>query len=194
MAGPWRRFWHVMTALLSLVALVLANPPGAPDVVQQRHAYYARHYAGENGPFPSKSAALDAGLAVLRLRATAEDWGCEWLILISRDRYGRWWHTSPKTGSEVAPNQCEVTYSSAEIPRPGSQLFATAHTHPRGDLFPDPRPDPPDNRNDHEMFVLRSDGGVWRFAPRSFTPVRYVSGAGRTTGRRCSRNGSWPGS
>lgn len=167
-----------MIAIVSLTALLLTTQPV--------------RYPGENGPFSSKRAAVDAGVAALRARATAEDWQCEWLAMISRDRQGRWWHTSPKTGSEVAPNTCEVTYSSREIRRPGSTLVATVHTHPRGDVFPDPRPNPPDNRNSHEMFVVRSDGRTWRFAPRSFIPTPYGAAtvAGRTTETRCSRTGS----
>jgi hypothetical protein len=167
-----------MAVLFPVVALLLVNQPFASNGGgAQRRAYYAVRYPSENGPFPSKRAAVGAALAALHARADAEDWGCEWLSLISRDRYGGWWHTSPKTGSEVAPNQCEVAYSSAEIRRPGSRLAATAHTHPRGDLFPDPRPDPEDNRNDHEMFLLRSDGQAWRFAPHSFAATPYRSDA-----------------
>ncbi len=182
----------MMTGLLAFAALLVLNPVAVSGGSVQA-GYYAVRYPGENGPFASKRAAVADGLTVLRARADAEDWGCEWLILISRDRYGRWWHTSPKTGREVAPNMCEVAYSSAEIRRPGSTLVATAHTHPRGDLFPDPRPDPPDNRNGHEMFLLRSDGQVWRFGPHSRAARPYSAARTCSTGAAGRARAGRPG-
>lgn len=175
-----------MTAQLALMVILAgtASPNdrrGAPD---EEQAYYAARYGGENGPFVSRHRAIDASLTMLFQHAEAEDWGCEWLSLLSRDRYGRWWFSTPKTGHAAGPNQCEVSYSSAEIRRPDSRLVSTAHTHPRGDVFPDPRPNPPDNRNSHPMFLVRSDGRIWHFPARSTTSTlcgQVVKDRGRLT-------------
>lgn len=164
-----------MSTWLAVAVMVVGTGPiQAPPVrTDVRRAYYSLRYAGENGPFRSKPAAVHAGLMALYSHAEAERWGCEWLIMLSRDRYGAWWYSTPKTGHEIAPNQCEVSYASTEIRRPGSTLVATAHTHPKGDLLPDPRPNPPDNQNAHPMFLVRSNGTIWYFAPRSTTPTEY---------------------
>ena len=138
-----------------------------------RTAYYAVHYPGEHGPFADRGKAIDAALIALNGRATTGDWACEWLIIYSRDRYGAWWYNEPKEGHARGPNECVVSYSERELRRPGSRLMGTAHNHPRGDVFPDPRPSPLDNQNDQEMFLLRHDGGVWYFPPHETHPKLY---------------------
>jgi hypothetical protein len=139
----------------------------------RKRAYYAAVYPNEHGPFVRRQDAIEAGLFALHARAEAGDWGCEWLTMFTRDRYGKWWYTTPKEGGEAGPGECQVSYSSREVRRPGSTLVATAHSHPRGDVFPDPRPDPDDNRNAQEMFLLRSDGNVWHFGPRQTRATLY---------------------
>ena len=147
-----------------------ATPPSEPAA---RQAYYAIHYAGEHGPFASRQGAIDAALRALGGHAASESWWTEWLTLVTRDRFGKWWYSSPKEGQVLAARQCQVSYSIREIRRPGSTLVSTAHTHPRGDVFPDPRPTSPDNQNPHEMFLLRSDGNVWFFKPHEMRPKLY---------------------
>jgi hypothetical protein len=161
-----------------LAALVLAPrpslaTPAADDATAKRRTYYAVRYPGEKGPFVRQQEAIDAALLALSAHAESENWWTEWLTLVTRDRYGKWWHSPPKEGRVLAARQCQVSYSISEIRRPGSTLVSTAHTHPRGDLFPDPRPTSPDNRNPHEMFLLRSDGNVWFFRPHETTPKLY---------------------
>ena len=154
--------------LVGLAALAGSRPAPAAsggDAAAARRAYYAVRYPGEQGPFKRRQQAVDAAVLALSARARSEEWWTEWLALIFHDRYGKWWHSLPKEGRVVSVGQCAVSYSAREIRRPGSTLVSTAHTHPRGDLFPDPRPDSPDNRNAQEMFLLRSDGGVWFFKP-----------------------------
>jgi hypothetical protein len=173
-----------MTAELALMAILAGtgSPTHSREARDEQQAYYAARYQGEHGPFASQQQAIDASLTMLYKHAEAERWGCEWLTLQSRDRYGRWWYSTPKTGHAAGPNQCEVRYSSAELRRPDSTLVGTAHTHPRGDVFPDPRPKPPDNQNPHPMLLVRSDGSIWHFPPASTTPTlfgRMVKDRGR---------------
>lgn len=170
--GRWRA-----GALAGGLFLLLAHrslPVLAADVeADARRAYYAAHYPDEHGPFARRQDAVDAALLALHAHAETERWWTEWLTLVTRDRYGKWWHTSPKEGRVLGARQCAVSYSASEVRRPGSTLVSTAHTHPRGDLFPDPRPSPPDNRNPHEMFLLRSDGNVWFFKPHETRTKLY---------------------
>lgn len=167
--------------LVVLASLVVGSTSvAAPDAASARRTYYAVHYPGEHGPFAQRQAAIDAALRALGARAESESWRTEWLTLVTRDRYGKWWHSLPKEGQVLAARQCQVTYSIREVGRPGSTLVSTAHTHPHGDLFPDPRATSPDNRNSHEMFLLRDDGNVWYFKPhdtRAKLYGRVVGGA-----------------
>ena len=164
--------------VVGLVGLVTLLAPGTSVAVDgptpARRAYYAVHYPGEQGPFTSRQEAIDAALRALGAHAESQRWWTEWLTLITRDRYGKWWHSPPKEGQVLAARQCQVSYSIREVQRPGSRLVSTAHTHPRGDLFPDPRAGAsPDNQNPHEMFLLRSDGDIWFFRPHETRPKLY---------------------
>lgn len=153
--------------------LATSAPAAAGETKRGRAGYYRIHYPGEHGPFATRQEAIDAGLVALEVRAQAGAWSCEWLIFYTSDRYGAWWYSDPKEGHPVGAGTCEVAYSEREVRRPGSKLVATAHSHPRGDLFPDPRPRPPDNQNDHEMFLLRSDDNVWFFRPHDVQSSLY---------------------
>jgi hypothetical protein len=44
----------------------------------------------------------------LNARAESEQWWTEWLALIFRDRYGKWWHSAPKEGRVVSVGLCAV--------------------------------------------------------------------------------------
>jgi hypothetical protein len=182
-ARPGGRSAAPAGTLLVLATLLAPSSSGAaPDatvaLVTARRAYYAVHYPGEHGPFAHRQEAIDAALRALAAQAESESWRTEWLTLVTRDRYGKWWHSLPKEGQVLAARQCQVTYSIREIGRPGSTLVSTAHNHPHGDLFPDPRASSPDNRNPHEMFLLRDDGNVWYFKPHDTRAKLYGHVAG----------------
>jgi hypothetical protein len=170
--GPRPFLLAVLTGLVMAYRTAPATAAGA-DAGARKAAYYAVHYPGEQGPFASRQQAIDAALLALNSHAESEKWWTEWLTLVTRDRYGKWWHSLPKEGQVLAARQCAVSYSISEVRRPGSTLVSTVHTHPRGDVFPDPRPRSPDNQNPHEMFLLRSDGNVWFFRPHQTRPKLY---------------------
>jgi len=180
--GRSRRSARAFVVLAGVLPLLAHRPSlaaaGATDATARR-AYYAVRYPGEQGPFARHQEAVDAALRALGARAESENWWTEWLTLITRDRYGKWWYSPPKEGQVLAARQCQVSYSIREVARPGSTLVSTAHTHPRGDLFPDPRGEAsPDNQNPHEMFLLRSDGDIWFFRPHETRPKLYGRLAG----------------
>jgi len=163
-----------VAVVVGLGLLLGSSQPVAADDAAARRAYYAAHYPGERGPFGGRQEAVDAALRALAAHAESEQWWTEWLTLITRDRYGKWWHSLPKEGQVLAARQCQVSYSIREVRRPGSTLVSTAHTHPRGDLFPDPRGEAsPDNQNPHGMYLLRSNGDVWFFRPHETRPKPY---------------------
>lgn len=140
----------------------------------QRSLYYSQNYANEGGGDPDVQVVLHAQLAMLWWYQVAFNGAGEWGSILYRDKYGLYWFTMPYPGYLKADGSWYTPLYGWYILRPESTIVSSSHTHPwgigdqTGAIVNDG-----DNLSDWPMFVIREDGGIFVFKPRSHDTKLY---------------------